>query len=55
VRRSAAVYIGPHSDSVDLTALKSLFEEAFPFDDDQRHYQLIGPTVMCAHWFGFST
>jgi hypothetical protein len=53
LRRGATVYIGPHSDPVDLTGLKSLFEEAFPFDDDYRHYQLIGPTVTCAQ-FGFT-
>jgi hypothetical protein len=54
LRRGATVYIGPHSDPVDLTGLKSLLEEAFPFDDGYRHYQLIGPTAICAHWFGFT-
>jgi hypothetical protein len=54
LRRGATVFIGPHSDPVDLTGLKSLLEEVFPFDDDYRHYQLIGPTVICRHWFGFT-
>ena len=54
LRRGAAVYIGRHSDRVDLTGLKSFLEGAFPFDDDYRHYQLIGPTAICAHWFGFT-
>jgi hypothetical protein len=54
LRRGATGYIGPHSDSVDLAALKSLLEEVFPFDDDYHHYQLIGPTAICAHWFGFT-
>jgi hypothetical protein len=54
LRRGTTVHIGPHSDPVDLRGLKSLLEEAFPFDDDYRHYQLIGPTVICAHWFGFT-
>jgi hypothetical protein len=55
LRRGATVYIGAQSDSVDLAALKSLLEEVFPFDDEYRHYQLIGPTVVCAHWFGFAS
>jgi hypothetical protein len=54
LRRGATVFIGPHSDPVDVTGLKSLLEEVFPFDDDYRHYQLIGPTVICAHWFRFT-
>jgi hypothetical protein len=54
LRRGAAVYIGRDSDPVDLTGLKLFLEGVFPFDDDYRHYQLIGPTAICAHWFGFT-
>jgi hypothetical protein len=54
LRRGATCRIGPHRDPVDLKGLKSLLEEAFPFDDDYRHYQLVSPTAICAHWFRFT-
>src|SRR5262249_20370156 len=53
LRRGATLYIGQRYTPLDLQGLRSLLKDTFPFDDDYRHHQLIGPTAICAHWFWF--
>jgi hypothetical protein len=51
----AVLQIGPSDSPLSLESLHSFLKDIFCFDDDYRHRQLIGPTAICAHWFGFTS
>jgi hypothetical protein len=54
LQRGATLYIGRYEHPVRLEELQGLLKNAVFFDDDYRRIQLIGPTALCAHWFGFT-
>jgi hypothetical protein len=54
LQRGAILYVGPNDSPLSLESLQSTLKQAFLFDDDYRHRQLIGPTALRAHWFRFT-
>jgi hypothetical protein len=54
LQRGAVITLGRHQFSITLENVQSLLKRAFRFDDEYRRSQLLGPTVICMHWFWFA-